>query len=110
VRRAGINSFGVGGINVHVVVDQSHESPAPAFSPAPGALKATASSNGAPREPLVIVGVSCLLPAAENIESLRQLLYSRADATQVVPPARRVAACDGTPSPDDCRRGGFLIR
>ncbi|MDO5580820.1 MAG: beta-ketoacyl synthase N-terminal-like domain-containing protein [Planctomycetia bacterium] len=97
-RRAAVNSFGIGGLNVHLVLDE--------FLPEyweekyPASRKRSSVSTGSPanpqtvsaamipasnQEPVAIVGFGCILPDAYSAESWHKMLESGANAFKEVP-------------------------
>jgi len=96
-RRAGVNAFGVGGLNLHVVVDQHQTSTAAARPlPTPQAHKAeespaaAASIPGAPAEPdhaqaIAVIGAGSLFPGANTVDAFWELLASGRDPKAEVP-------------------------
>ena len=76
-RRAAVNSFGIGGLNVHVVLDDYSGSTAKSFS-----VPRTVSQ---PCEPIAIIGMGTVLPGARTIEALWELLESGRDAKSELP-------------------------
>ena len=94
-RRAAVNSFGIGGLNVHLLIDEFTEADA----------KRTASSVPAmpiPRDPdgeaVAIIGQGCILPGAYTIEAFWDLLVTGRDPKGPPPPERWSAEllCDPT--------------
>ena len=78
-RRAAVNAFGIGGLNVHVVLEE---------------YDAATSSVSAPRvrrndnEAVAIVGRGTVLPGAFTLETFRELCRSQCDARSQVPQDR----------------------
>ena len=91
-RRAAVNAFGIGGLNVHVVLD---EFVAPSASTVGLAGAAPSSSAGTtPRRPadrdtaIAIIGRGCVLPGAQSISAFWDLLMSGRDPKRPVPQGR----------------------
>ncbi len=76
-RRAAVNAFGIGGLNVHVVVDQALNLPARATQ---NASETTARnfkslrSEQASVEPIAIVGRGLVIPGANSLQAWEALL------------------------------------
>jgi len=77
-RIAAIDSFGIGGLNGHVILEEYLPGQACAPRPAPPAKV----------EGIAIVGVGCVLPGANSFDEFRRLMRSGADARQPVPEGR----------------------
>jgi len=113
-RRAAVDSFGIGGLNVHVVVDQHAEaSAARTGAPVPDAIQTVSSSPEARNEPIAVIGMGCVLPGATTVEEFWQLLASGRDPKQPVPNERWNAECAldsirQTDESDRPLRGGFV--
>src|SRR5690606_1490106 len=71
-RRAAIDSFGIGGLNTHLVVDQVPEAAA-TFAPDPAVLNGSQSA-----EPIAIIGIGCVLPGAFDVAALERIVQSPA--------------------------------
>ena len=83
-RRAGVNAFGIGGLNMHLVLDefhQTHHSLALQASPSAG-KRATDESA------IAIVGMGCVLPGAGNLPKYWELLAAGRDPKCPAPPDR----------------------
>ena len=88
-RRAGVNAFGIGGLNMHVVIDEFTESArqlvaVPSSSAAPRSKPATPPDDDA----VAIIGMGCVLPGALNIAAYWDLLASGRDPKCPAPPGR----------------------
>jgi len=109
-RRGGVNAFGVGGLNVHVVLDEYQPSAAACCPPpAVGCLLPAASPKAAPPPAVAIIGLGCVLAGAHNAAQYWELL--RTGATGVVPVPREQHEQDvrGTPTAAaDGVQGGFV--
>jgi len=70
-RRAAVNAFGIGGLNVHVVVDE--------YRPAKLSLPAVAKAPAPPQESIAIVGMGTLFPGALTAQAFWDLLVSGRD-------------------------------
>jgi acyl transferase domain-containing protein len=100
-RRAAVNAFGIGGLNVHVVIEEP---------PRPPAVRATATptpergeTNARPTDDAVaVVGRGVVLPGAFTLEAFRNLLTENRPALSPAPWAdsrNETAARYGRPRP-----------
>ena len=111
-RRAAVNSFGIGGLNVHVVLDEHLESPARPTS-ADGSGGKAHRPDGSDRDAVAIVGVGCLLPGARTVAAFWDLLSQGRDAKGPLPagrwnPAAGVDCRTGKSFEENSPRGGFI--
>lgn len=86
IRRAALSAFGIGGLNVHMVVEEPG-----------GDLPAPTPSDS---EPIAIVGRGVVLPGAYNVDAFKTLLKSRRPALSEASETRWPGG--GAP------RGGFI--
>ncbi len=103
-RRAAVNSFGIGGLNVHVVLDDFPTN--------------TSNSVSVPRtvpekcEPIAIIGLGAVLPGARTIEAFWNLLAEERNGLTSLPPKRwdiHVARrTDRNLATQETIRGGFI--
>jgi acyl transferase domain-containing protein len=93
-RLAAINSFGIGGLNTHVVVEEHRaELTGRNFrggrpeenGSGPGELGATSSRAF---EPIAIIGMGAILPGALTVEALRELMVQKGDGRREPPEER----------------------
>ena len=105
-RRAAVNSFGIGGLNVHIVLDEF-------------AVETARSTHvvapAAPRrgDAVAIVGMGCLLPGARSVAAFWDLLARGADALGVLPegrwdPSAGTDSRTGRSFAEKLPRGGFI--
>lgn len=86
-RCAGVNSFGIGGLNVHVVVQEFVPGDkAPAHRIAPGADMPGIGASAA--EPIAIIGMGAILPGALDAEAYWELLVTARDPKRNASPER----------------------
>jgi len=83
-RRAGINAFGVGGLNVHVVLDDRSEIRASV----PRVIRPRDHDQDHDDEAVAVVGMGCVLPGARNVAEFRELIFSGRDPKQLAPEDR----------------------
>ena len=85
-RRAAVNSFGIGGLNVHIVLDDG----APPASETTHTRNQAGIQNATPRpvEPIAVVGMGAVLPGGRTIEAFWDLLHNGTQAITGLPPDR----------------------
>ncbi len=103
-RRAAVNSFGIGGLNVHVVVDEHAQEQTATTVSLPAGMAST---------PVAIIGAGCIFPGARTLDGFWDLLDSGRDAISDVPLDRWDAAEAYDPSSPKpwhsvAKRGGFI--
>ncbi len=87
-RRAGVNAFGVGGLNLHVVVDQYQGTKASSSAPvAQGRLQSVrVKPDEEPKHPAIaVIGAGSLFPGAHTIDAFWELIASGRDPKAGVP-------------------------
>src|SRR4029079_19496470 len=74
-RRAGVNSFGIGGLNVHAVVDEYVPSRSRFVSSglAPAKPSTTRAASGADDDAIAIIGMGAVMPGALTREAFWEL-------------------------------------
>ena len=82
VRRAAVNAFGIGGLNVHLSLSE-HCADAPAAAALPPAPKGTSDD-----EAVAIVGIGSVLPGALTVDAFRTLLREGKPVIGPVPASR----------------------
>jgi acyl transferase domain-containing protein len=89
-RRAAIDAFGIGGLNLHLVVDDV-PSGARGAAPAPPDPAVRSTVQGAPepdRDDVAVIGLGAILPGARTIAAYWDLLLAGRDPKIGVPPDR----------------------
>jgi|GEM_PF-3088730 len=117
-RRAAVNSFGIGGMNVHVVLEEFRKDSATQHSTGDqNSEKRAVNGIHFPREsgsrnspePIAVVGIGAVLPGARTAAAFEQLLFSGGDpgcsVTDRWNPA--VDSLPGAPAGSSLR-GGFV--
>lgn len=107
-RIAGVDAFGIGGLNYHVVVEEP-----PSGERTDALLEAARGAHPPAREPVAIVGIGCVLPGARNVEEYWRLLREGRDAFTDVPASRWPAEIyhqpgERAPWRTYTKRGGFV--
>lgn len=93
-RRAGVSAFGIGGLNVHLVLEEPGE---------PLALP-----EKRPQEPIAIVGRGVVLPGAHNVKAFQELLAAGRSALSEAPEKRwpeKLGVGEIVPH----NRGGYVV-
>lgn len=108
-RVAGVDSFGIGGLNYHAIVEE-----APAPERLAELLSGTDASGPAEeREPIAIVGIGCIVPGARGPREFWQALLDGRISVAELPPSRWPAEifyrpADPGPYGTRARHGGFI--
>ena len=111
-RRAGVNAFGIGGLNMHVVLDEWTESSRQLVVPAASSPKAAAAGDP-DAQSVAVIGMGCIFAGASNLPGFWDLLVSGRDAKSPAPPDRwraDLAHRPGPPQPyrSPVTRGGYI--
>ncbi len=112
-RRAAVNSFGIGGLNVHVVLDERLEQPSRPTKPKAATPGQAGPSVRSGQEPVAIVGAGCIFPGARTLSAFWDLIASGRDPKSDVTDNRwngTLAYEPGSRRPwrSPTRRGGFI--
>jgi len=86
-RRGGINAFGIGGLNAHVVVESPIDGNAQSFA----ISRVSSPNNGAVRpsdDEIAIVGQGAVFPGALTVKAFADLLTTARDVTRDITPNR----------------------
>jgi len=88
-RRAAVNAFGIGGLNVHVVLDQfcSQSSPKLIAAPLHRDQKATAEKTRPEDEPIAVIGMGAVFAGAHTIDAMLDRLREGTDPKHALPQA-----------------------
>ncbi len=88
-RRAAVNAFGIGGLNVHVVVDEHLPQASRALvAPKPNSSPSVRVADETAHESIAIIGMGAVLPGARTIDALWDALSSCRDQKITVPSKR----------------------
>ncbi|MAT73171.1 MAG: hypothetical protein CMJ58_27105 [Planctomycetaceae bacterium] len=103
-RRAGVNAFGIGGLNVHVVLEE--------FTRDAEIARSNNDEPGATDEPIAIVGRGVVLPGANTADELANLVAEGRSMIGAPPAARWRDASSvgksGSPWQTATNHGGFI--
>ncbi len=84
-RRAAVNSFGIGGLNVHVLLEEFVPVAAPHVA---AVLSSAASAGDAAADSVAVIGMGAIFPGAGNVDAFWELLQSGRDPKTDVTPDR----------------------
>ena len=99
-RRAAVNAFGIGGLNIHVVVDEFIRAQPKSFY-----LSAAPNATAARRdEPIAVIGLGTVFPGAHTLEAFWDLIVSGQSALSEVPADR----WNGTLVDENGETGNFV--
>jgi len=107
-RKAAVNSFGIGGLNIHVFLEEFIDGQsARAAKPTP------IPADSKTKEPVAVIGTGAILPGAKNMDEFWQLLSTGSSAICEVPKTRWdaskwVAKGKNTPFRTPHSIGGFI--
>jgi acyl transferase domain-containing protein len=112
-RRVAVNSFGIGGLNAHVVLDEFIGVPPDVAAETVAPLDVTAFAPVAADDAVAIVGLAALAPGALSAAALWDLVGSERRPFSVVPPERWNVTAAFDPGPATNWRtpqklGGFI--
>ncbi|MBX3439062.1 MAG: polyketide synthase, partial [Planctomycetaceae bacterium] len=82
-RRAGINAFGIGGLNMHVVLDEFTESARNLIRPPASPVRSATRIKD--EDAIAVIGRGCIFSGAANLQDFWRLLQSGEDARRPVP-------------------------
>jgi acyl transferase domain-containing protein/short-subunit dehydrogenase len=108
-RRAGVNAFGIGGLNMHCVLDEFTEASRALVAPSAAVKRAASAEDDA----IAVIGLGCVLPGASNPTEFWNLLESGRDPKIPLPLERakkELAFKFGNPEGPDPSKlvGGFV--
>lgn len=114
LRCAAVNAFGIGGLNVHVVVEESVRSPANHAIGGKARPSAAPATERAQAEPIAVLGRGLIMPGAKSVAEWNELIRSERSALADAPASRWRKAIGVEPG--SCRpwssptsRGGFIL-
>ncbi|MDH3717941.1 MAG: hypothetical protein OES79_07445, partial [Planctomycetota bacterium] len=114
-RCAGVNAFGIGGLNMHVSLEEYHEAThRQLVASAPSSpTHATAAAIDDDRDAIAVVGMGCLFAGAADVDQYWDLIKSGRDPKQKVPADRwRIPVVNSStqaePHYRDKTVGGFI--
>ena len=88
-RRAAVNAFGIGGLNVHLVLEEFTEARRAGLTASYKAKEAVASTSPASEsEAIAVIGIGCIFPGAAHPAKYWELLASGRDPKCSMPPGR----------------------
>ncbi len=87
-RRAGVNAFGIGGLNMHLVLEEFIEERRAELVAKYAAKPVAATANASEREAVAVVGIGCILPGASHPAKFWELLTSGRDPKGPTPAGR----------------------
>lgn len=105
-RRAAVNAFGIGGLNVHIAVDEH-------ITGAKQSVPARPADASSVKEPIAIIGMGAVLPGVRTAAALWDVLRSGEDQKREVDPNRWDPAFGYRPGSDEqwtvpTTLGGFI--
>ncbi len=109
-RRAGCNAFGIGGLNMHVAVDEYLESSRALAAAMPGPPQDMLTAD---EQAIAVIGLGCVLPGAENPTAFWNLLSGGVDPKGPIPadrwnPAVAIRSAQGAAPDPNSLVGGFI--
>ncbi len=89
-RRAAVNAFGIGGLNMHVVVEEFSEPRRTQWIERFKNETAAAAAADSPADAraIAVIGRGCILPGAADVNRFWELLQSGRDPKTIAPPGR----------------------
>ena len=87
-RRAGVNAFGIGGLNMHVVLEEYDEGLTHSLTVPTLDQTAPQQRHTDDDEAIAVIGTGCVLPGAANVDEYWDLLASGRDPKRPIPDDR----------------------
>ncbi|MCA9116185.1 MAG: polyketide synthase, partial [Planctomycetaceae bacterium] len=109
-RRAAVNAFGIGGLNVHVALEEYVPEVSRRLFPAGGSGTAPPPEQ---QEPIAIIGMGTVLPGARTVDALWDVLKTGSSIKQEIPADRWDISLGYEADPQKlwrvpARTGGFI--